>query len=205
MKETRSKQELRALMQDGLYTETYRTTIAFILLMFIAFAACLFLPDLREKAIEQISALFAQKELTTAEGNISFLALFTNNAYACLFSMLWGLVPFAFLPALALGTNAMLLGVMAAHAVHQNRMLFLLVGVLPHGIFEIPAMILAFAMGFYVCGQMTRRCKKDKSAHSFVECLILISRLFFMTLVPILVIAAAIETWITPLLLQFIA
>lgn len=189
-------------MQNDLYAEIRRTSIAFILLIFLSLIVCLFLPELREKAVGQITELFMQKELVSPEGNVSFLGLFVNNASACLMAMLWGLIPYVSLPALALGTNAILLGIMAAHAIHMHKTLFFLVGILPHGIFEFPAMILAFALGLYVCGQMTRRCKKDKSAYSFLQNLVFISCTFVLLLIPLLIIAAALEAWVTPLLLQ---
>lgn len=191
------------LARHEFHAEIRRTSIAFCLLLFLSFLVFFFLPELREKAIGDITEMFMQKELVTPEGQISFLGLFFNNAQACLMAMLWGLIPYVFLPSLPLGINAVLLGIMAAHAVHMHKTVFFLMGILPHGIFEIPAMILSFAMGLYVCGQMTRRCKKDKNAISFTENLVLISRFFFLILIPILIIAAALETWVTPLFLQF--
>ena len=202
MKDTTASQELKAFLEDGLSEEIRRVSLAFVILILIGFWASYLSPELLEIAMERIHELFAAKNLVSPQGTISFLGLFTNNAWACVFIMLYGLIPFAYLPALALGTNAIMMGVMAADSLKRGVMLPFLVGILPHGIFEIPAMLLSFAMGLYVCGQMTRRCKKDKSAHSFSENLLRISRFFFLILVPVLLLAAVIEAWVTPVLLQ---
>ena len=193
--------ELKSLWEDGLGTEVRRTAISFLALIAISLAVFLALPELRERTIDQIINLMLSKDVLTDSGQISFLALFANNLQACVFIMLYGLFPYISFPALPLGINAGMLGVMAAHAIASGQVLPFLVGVLPHGIIELPAMVLAISMGLYVCGQVTRRCRQDKTARSFLECLVLISRFLFLLLVPMLVVAALIEAWVTPALL----
>lgn len=194
-------QDLKALWKDGLQEEFFRAAIAFLILVLLAFLACTISPDLRNTIVSQIMQLFSMKELMTDTGRISFLALFANNLQACIFTMLYGLLPYIKLPALALGMNAGILGVLLSLSLAEGNVLLFFVGILPHGVFELPALILAFSMGLYVCGQMTRRCKKDKNALSFTANLVLISRLLFLILVPLLVIAAMVEAWVTPALL----
>lgn len=201
MKDSPASKELKALWEDGLGSEVHRSAIAFFILLLITIAANLLLPDLREQAIDQILSMMTGKDLTTSSGNLSFLALFVNNMQACIFTMLYGLIPYLRLPAMALGINAALIGVLGASAIAQGKPLLFLVSIVPHGLFEVPALILAFAMGLYVCGQVTRRCKKDKSAHSLLDCVVFISRFLFMVLVPLLLVAAMIEAWVTPLLM----
>ncbi len=201
MTDSPAVKELKALWEGGLGSEIYRSALAFVILIFITLAANLLFPELREWAVSQIIAVMTSKELTTPSGNISFLALFVNNMQACIFTMLYGLLPYLRLPAMALGINASLLGVMAASSIADGKFLLFLVGIVPHGLFELPALILAFAMGLYVCGQMTRRCKKDQNTHSLLDCLALISRFLFLVLVPLLFVAALIEAWCTPMLL----
>lgn len=202
MRESPAFHELKSLWEDGLGTEVIRAAISFLILTAISLAVFLALPELREEALAWITNLMLGKDLMADNGQISFLALFANNFQACLSIMLYGLFPFISLAALPMGINAGMLGVMAAHAIVSGQVLPLLVGILPHGIIELPAMVFAFGMGLYVCGQMTRRCKKDKTAHSLLECLELISRSLFLLLVPMLVVAALIEAFITPALLM---
>jgi stage II sporulation protein M len=132
-------------------------------------------------------------------GTLSPVDLFVNNLRATLFTMLYGLIPFLQLPALALGLNAMMLGVLAAWYVSEGISLAVyLAALIPHGIFEIPALILAFAMGLYVCGQLTRRCRKDESALHLWDCLVQISRVLLLIEIPLLVVAALMEAYVTP-------
>ena len=190
--------ELKELWGNGLDQEVRRSAIAFFLVMLIICIAALLLPELREHAMDRIFALMTGKDLMTPEGDISFLALFSNNMTACIFVMLYGLLPFVRLSALELGLNAALMGVLAAYSITEGTLLAFVMGVVPHGIFELPALFLAFGMGLFVCGQLTRRCKKDKSAYSLLDCLTLTSKLLFLVLVPLLLLAAAVEAWITP-------
>lgn len=201
MKDSPAVKELKALWEDGLDSEVHRSAIAFFLLILITLAANLLLPNLREWATDQILSIMTGKDLTTPSGNLSFVLLFVNNMQACIFTMLYGLLPFLRLPAMALGINAALIGVLGASSIAQGKSLLFLVSIVPHGLFELPALILAFAMGLYVCGQMTRRSKKDKSARSLLDCLALISRFLFLVLVPLLFVAALIEAWVTPMLM----
>jgi stage II sporulation protein M len=132
-------------------------------------------------------------------GNLSAVALLSNNLQACTMIMLYGLIPFVHLTALALGMNAMLLGVLAAYYVTNGiSMLVYLAALIPHGIFEFPALILAFAMGLYVCGQLSRRCRQDETAVPLAECMLLILRLLALVLLPLLAAAALMEAYVTP-------
>ena len=199
--QTAGYQDLKALWKDGLREEFSRTAIAFLILVLLAFLACTVSPDLRNTAVDQIMGIFSTKNLMTESGKISFLALFANNLQACIFVMLYGLLPYIKLPALGLGLNAGVLGVLMSLSFSEGTVLPFFVGIIPHGIIELPALLLAFSMGLYVCGQMTRRCKKDSDALCLTANLVLISRLLFLILIPMLVIAAMIEAWVTPALL----
>ena len=103
-------------------------------------------------------------------------------------------------PALALGVNAVLLGGLAAcYAATDTTMLLYAASLLPHGIFELPALILAFSMGLYICGHLTRRCRRDPAALPLGACLGLAARLLVFLLLPLLILAALTEAYVTPL------
>ncbi|MDO4315613.1 MAG: stage II sporulation protein M [Oscillospiraceae bacterium] len=194
---------LRNAWHDGLNGEAKRSAIAFCLLAVIGFIACMALPELRERlvalVVDTISGLGAVNE----DGTLSALGIFSNNLRACAFTMVYGLLPFIQLPALALGINAMLLGVLAAWYVAEGEsILVYLAALLPHGIFELPALVLAFAMGLYVCGQLTRRCRRDENALHVWDCLVLISRMLLLVQLPLLAVAAVMEAYVTPLLIS---
>ena len=144
--------------RNGYEAEVRRAAIAFFLLVFLAFGVCLAVPELRLGFSAYLQHLFQGMDLTDGAGNLSPLLLLANNLRACAVTMLYGLIPFVRLPALALGVNAVLLGGLAAcYAATDTTMLLYAASLLPHGIFELPALILAFSMGLYICGHLTRR------------------------------------------------
>ena len=186
--------------RNGYEAEVRRSAIAFFVLIFLAFGVCLAVPEIRIGFSAYVQNLFQGMDLTDETGRLSPLALLGNNLRACLFTMLYGLIPFLRLPALALGVNAVLLGGLAAvYAAADTTMLLFAAGLLPHGIFELPALILAFSMGLYICGHLTRRCRRDKAALSLVQCLGLAARLLVFLLLPLLIAAALTEAYVTPL------
>lgn len=192
---------LRNAWHDGLNGEVKRTAIAFPLLAVLAFAACMVLPDLRAKLVNLVLDTMNGLNVMEEDGSLSALGLLSNNVRACAFTMVYGLIPFLHLPAMALGVNAMLLGVLAAWYVSEGvSMLGYLAAIVPHGIFELPALVLAFAMGLYVCGQLTRRCRRDESALHVWDCLVLISRMLLLVLIPLLAVSAVVEAYVTPVI-----
>ena len=151
--------------RNGYEAEVRRAAIAFFLLVFLAFGVCLAVPELRLGFSAYLQHLFQGMDLTDGAGNLSPLLLLANNLRACAVTMLYGLIPFVRLPALALGVNAVLLGGLAAcYAATDTTMLLYAASLLPHGIFELPALILAFSMGLYICGHLTRRRRRDPAA-----------------------------------------
>ena len=189
--------------KEGGEEEVKRSALAFLILAVLAFGACMLLPDLRDMLFRLVTDMFSSLDLTDDNGNLSAFALLSNNLQACTMIMLYGLIPFVHFTALALGTNAMLLGVLEAYYVTNGiSMLAYMAALIPHGIFEFPALILAFAMGLYVCGQLSRRCRHDETAVSLPECLLLIFRLLALVLLPLLAVAALMEAYLTPLVVS---
>ena len=179
--------------RNGYEAEVRRAAIAFFLLVFLAFGVCLAVPELRLGFSAYLQHLFQGMDLTDGAGNLSPLLLLANNLRACAVTMLYGLIPFVRLPALALGVNAVLLGGLAAcYAATDTTMLLYAASLLPHGIFELPALILAFSMGLY-------SCRRDPAALPLGACLGLAARLLVFLLLPLLILAALTEAYVTPL------
>lgn len=190
---------LREAWGNGLKEEVRRSAIAFAVIWMLVFAVCMAIPELRIRLADFMFSTLNGLGAAGENGSISALALFFNNIEVSAFIMLYGLIPFVQLTALALGVNAMFLGVMAAwYAAEGVSPLAYFAALLPHGIFELPALFLAFGTGLYICGQLTRRCRKDPDACSLWMCLTLASRMLLSVLVPMLAAAAVIEAYVTP-------
>ena len=191
---------LQTAWHDGLAGEVKRSAIAFFTLAVLAFIICLALPDLRQRLVDYVLSMMGGLDIQDQSGTLSAPALLSNNIRACVFTMMYGLIPFLLLPALSLGVNAMLLGVLGAWYVSEGvSPLVYLAAVIPHGIFELPALILAFATGFYVCGQVTRLCRGNKEGRHVWDCLLLMSQVLLLVLLPLLAAAAVVEAYVTPL------
>ena len=133
------------LSKDLLKREFLNTAAAFAVLAVLGFAAGMLFPDAAQQLLDRFAAQLEQLGLSSNVPQSQMMAtLFFNNVTASLLSMLYGLIPFVPLSALALGTNALLLGAFAALYQHHGIGLGVyFIGILPHGIFELPALILS--------------------------------------------------------------
>jgi uncharacterized membrane protein SpoIIM required for sporulation len=130
--------------------------------------------------------------------------LFLHNARTTIVLLLLGLVSFGTLGlTLFLGNIALIGGVLgAATLVGYSPLLAFVVGVLPHGIFELSAVFLATAAMLRVGAQLVTP-QPDKSLGE----MLLISladwfRVFIGIALPFLAIAALIEIYVTPVLIK---
>ena len=130
--------------------------------------------------------------------------LFFHNARTTVVFLLLGLISFGTLGlTLFIGNIALVGGVLgAAQLVGYSPLLALAAGILPHGIFELSAIILATAAMLRVGAQLVTP-QADKSVGE----ILLISladwfRIFVGIVLPFLAIAALIEIYITPLLIK---
>ena len=185
--------------------EFFSTAAAFGVLTLLGFAVSLARPELAQGVLERFTAQIEQLGLTSDVPQSQMMAtLFFNNVTASLLSMLYGLIPFLPLSVLALGTNALMLGAFAA--IYQQQGIGLgvyVLGVLPHGIFELSALILSCALGLLICRTGTERILKKSDTPFFRRVLDCI-RVFLTFSVPLLLVAALIETYVTPAFLNLV-
>ena len=97
---------------------------------------------------------------------------------------------------------ALVLGLFAGVYVNNGiSLLAYFAGIVPHGIFELPALILALSSGIYLCRKVTdyvRHNEKGVMGPLMKDLL----RLFVMHIIPLLMAAAVIEAYVTPQLLK---
>ena len=192
--------DLLSAWRDGVKRETGRSAAAFLILMVLTCVGCLLIPGLLDLLSGVMGNLTVDLDAVTDEsGNLSALAVFVSNLQATTFIMLYGLLPFVQLPAMALGLNAVLLGWLAAVYVRNGLSLALyLAALIPHAIFELPAMMLAFGVGLYTCEQLTRRRRGNEETRSVTSCLSLMGQTLLLALAPLLLAAAFVEAYVTP-------
>ncbi len=178
------------------------TAIAFGAIVVLTFVVSLLARDLAASIVNRFAAMVQDLGIMDKDGGFSALLIFRNNLQATAVSILYGFIPFLYLPALSLGTNAMILGVMGGYYVNSGHSLLIyLVGILPHGIFELPALIISLALGFYLCQVVVTYVRKNTKG-IVGAALKNIARVFLFWVVPLLMVAAATEAYITPLILH---
>lgn len=175
------------------------TAAAFLVLLVLAYIAGRLFPDIPVSVISAFSEDIAGSGIVQEDGSFNVLALFTNNLRAMLLGVLYGFIPFLYLPALALGVNAAILGMLAS--LIDGQWLLLAAGILPHGIFELPALFLSLAAGLCLCKNINVYIRKNEKG-VMKPLLLNILRVVVLLVLPLLVIAAVMETYVTPALMQ---
>ena len=183
--------------------ERIRTTAgAFAVLVVIGFAAGMLRPETVEPLMRIFVNAAASAGLYEVEGVSLMATILSNNLLSLLTVITMGLVPFAYLSALELGVNAMLLGGLAAF--YQREGLGLaayLAGTLPHGVFELPALVIGCATGLYLCRAVTNSLLGNGNAKVVASVLSQCLRVYCHYILPLMAIAAFLEAFVTPLIL----
>jgi len=133
----------------------------------------------------------------------TFLVIFFNNTIKTFVVLLFG-VFLGILPLLFVFTNGFILGVIGYFFYSSAQLGQLALGILPHGILEIPAFIVGSAMGLHLGIQAFRWLTKQKNAVIGIHIRRAIN-IFTHVLLPLFLLAALIETFITTLLLHVVA
>lgn len=175
------------------------TAAAFLVLLVLAYAAGRLFPDIPVTVISAFNEDIAGSGIVQEDGSFNVLALFANNLRAMVLGILYGFIPLLYLPALALGVNAAILGMLAS--LIDGQWLLLAAGILPHGIFELPALFLSLAAGLCLCKNINAYIRKNEKG-IMKPLLLNILRVTVLLVLPLLVIAAVMETYVTPALMQ---
>jgi stage II sporulation protein M len=125
-------------------------------------------------------------------------AIFLNNAVKALLVMAGGVV-FGLFPVIFLLANGAALGIVLSASVISRGLLPALLAILPHGIFEIPAILLASSMGLLLGGLAFKKLFRHADISLRSE-LAVGMRVFARIVVPLLVVAAIVEAFLTSIL-----
>jgi stage II sporulation protein M len=144
--------------------------------------------------LQQLAEMLKPFRLSTA------LFIYFKNVSSLVFGFVFS--PFLLLPpVLSLVVNGWLLSYVSTAVIQQRSLWLLLAGILPHGIFEIPAIVLgeaaALSFGTAVLMALVSPAKRDKLFPKLK-----MSAKYLLVAFALLVPAAIIETYITPLLVR---
>ncbi|MBI2858752.1 MAG: stage II sporulation protein M [Chloroflexi bacterium] len=126
---------------------------------------------------------------------VMFILIFLNNAVKSLLVILAGL-GFGVLPIIFVIVNGLLIGFVVRLATPKVA----LAGILPHGVFELPAVLFASALGVHLGTVIWRKARgevADIPGH-----IARAMKAYLLVILPALLIAAVIETYVTPLVMR---
>jgi len=172
-----------------------RTIKPYILILVTIFAVSFVAGTIAPAAVRMEATKVFQFFVNTyrgVSGGTLFFYIFTNNLFATILILVSGLL-FGAIPILAISSNGFLQGILyrqAAEGIGYSKAAWT---VLPHGVFEIPALLIAASYGLWLGMMVVRRMRGEESTplkfhigHA--------SRQYVAVVLPLLIVAAAIET-----------
>ncbi len=140
-----------------------------------------------------------------ARVGISFPTIWGHNLQAIFVILLLGLFSFGVLGALVYLLNMGVIGAVLAlvRAMGASPLKVGVYGILPHGLFEIPALILASSAILYIGVLLVTPRSQRTLGEVLIEAIADWAKIGLGLVLPLLTIAAIIEAWVTPALLIY--
>ena len=147
----------------------------------------------------QIGQAFAEKGLFAEMSRIQlFGMIFANNIVAGLFVFAAGIFPFLFFPFWLVLFNAALAGVVVAVSRDSGASaVSMIASLVPHGIVELPALFFTAGLGIRVCLAATGKLISKGKGIGFAATLVRSARSFLLVALPLFLLAAFIEAFVT--------
>jgi uncharacterized membrane protein SpoIIM required for sporulation/ABC-type transport system involved in multi-copper enzyme maturation permease subunit len=185
-----------------------RTQIMLVTIIFIlATGAGVHLSNVYRFPIPPESELMTVEETTQGramlvqaadENTITFNFILSQNLRVIGFAFLLGIFSFGVLPVLMLSVTFGVLGYIAGFVLGAGYSpMFLIVSILPHGIIELPMIVLAGALAFAIGACISRPLAGKTVGHTWMVYMGISLRLYLGLILPGFIIAAAIESTLT--------
>ena len=189
---------------DLAYLKSIRVFIGITVLVFLVTAVMGYFAAAAdsELAATWMQQLEVFKWILSLNPLLIMLAIFLKNFLACAMSVLLGL-GFGLVPLLVLTSNGFMIGVVSYSIIHKQGLFYLMAGIVPHGIIELPTILLGISLGFrlgYLLALTILGEKVDLAGETRIAAHFLVK--WFL---PLLLLAAAIETFITPFAISVVA
>ncbi|MBI5817134.1 MAG: stage II sporulation protein M [Candidatus Yonathbacteria bacterium] len=165
-------------------------SLLFIITFLVGVMTATLFPLEARQGVDEVSR---QLEFLSGAGPFQiFGIIFLNNAIKSFVALSSGIL-FGIIPVVFILVNGYAIGIISAVAIAEQGTVSVLALTLPHGIFEIPAVLLAASYGVMLGEKFYGRIKRGEP---FRLSFSLATNAFFKIIVPILAIAAFIETTI---------
>ena len=195
VKKNKSNSKESVISRDNVFLESYKfvldskNLIYTSAIIFFCFFGLAFVVHPSSTILEAIKKMVSELLAKTAGFGFSemFWFIFLNNLQASFFAMAFG-VFFGVFPLFVLVSNGYFSGFVSYLAVRSSGWGSLL-SLLPHGVFELPAIFISTALGFRAGFFIFRKEKV-----SFLEILFSCLKAFLFIVLPLLFVAAIIES-----------
>ncbi len=182
-------------MRYNLLTLSGVTSAVFLISTYLGFVWADQNPSLAKSVLDEFSAGFDFiKELPHY---VIFSFILANNSIKSLVSMVLGVL-FGIAPIVFIAINGFVIGVVLNVKGAEIGFYNVLVMLLPHGIIEIPAVLIACTYGLWL-GLKTFDRVRGKDVN-ISQCLKKALMVYLKVVLPMLLIAAFVETYITPII-----
>lgn len=164
--------------------------LALLVIFSVAFLAGVLAPSLTREELNKAFQVVADNYRGLAGGKL-FFTILLHNVMASILVLISGVLV-GIIPTFAIGANGFVLGVVYRQTAEMMGYSKAALKVLPHGVFEIPALLIAASYGLWLGMTVVRKMRGKESTllrfhieHAF--------RRYFVVVFPLLIVAAAIE------------
>lgn len=186
-------------MKNREYISCLRTyiliiTTIFILSIMMGLVVSINSPYIAEDYLKIFEKSFGW--IKTLDPFVIMIIIFLNNAIKSLLAILMG-IAFGFIPLIFVAGNGVLIGMLINIIAKEKGSFFVIAALLPHGIIEIPMVLISASIGLRLGYNMYLSLKGEET--SIKTELKQGIGLYVRWIAPLLLLAAIIETFVTPL------
>lgn len=174
-------------------------TLLFLSSLYLGYYVANLYPNLAYKVFDELLSQF--KFVRVLPSPLLFLFIFINNSIKILLTMLLG-VMFGIIPLLFIIINGFMVGIVFYVSNMKIGTWTTIMLIIPHGVIEIPALILGCSYGLWL-GKMLIWKMRGKEV-SIVDCIKHIINQYIKIIIPMLIVAALVETYVTPFISNII-
>ncbi len=171
------------------YIKELKNFIFAAIIIFFIFALIGFFVPVPEPIVKEILKFIQDiiEKTKDMSGVELIMFIFLNNLQTSFFVMIFGILLGIF-PAMLSAVNGYFLGFIASLSV-ENEGFFVLWRIFPHGIFELPAVFISLGLGLKLGSFIFQKKKRIFLKENLLNSL----EVFFLIVIPLLIIAAIIE------------
>lgn len=168
-------------------------TLLFLSSFYLGYYVANLYPNLAYKVFDELLSQFRFVKVLPLY--LLFLFIFLNNSTKILLTMLLGVI-FGIIPLLFIIINGFIIGVVLYVSSMKIGTWTSIMLIVPHGVIEIPALILGCSHGLWL-GKMLIWKMRGKEV-SVINCIKYSIKQYIKVIIPMLIVAALVETYVTP-------